>query len=97
MDRSKVILTDSGGVQEEAPSLGKPVVVMRAETDRPESVEVGAAQLVGTSAEAIVSSVTKLLTDPGHYASCQVEESPYGDGHAAERIVELMLQQDWAD
>jgi len=95
MDRSTLILTDSGGVQEEAPSLGKPVLVMRQTTERPEAVEAGAARLVGTSVEAIVQGVAALLTDPAQYAACRIERNPYGDGHAAERIVGLMLRQGW--
>jgi len=95
MDRSTLILTDSGGVQEEAPSLRKPVLVMRETTERPEVVEAGAARLVGTSVEAIVKGVRQLLTDPAAYAACQIDESPYGDGRAAQRTVELMLQQGW--
>ena len=95
MDRSTLILTDSGGVQEEAPSLRKPVLVMRETTERPEAVEAGAARLVGTSVEAIVEGVTRLLTDPAQYAACQIDENPYGDGRAAERIVDLMLRQGW--
>ena len=97
MDRSKLILTDSGGVQEEAPSLRKPVVVMRETTERPEAVEAGAARLVGTSVEAIVENVARLLTDPAEYAASQIDHNPYGDGHAAERIVELMLKQGWRE
>ena len=97
MDRSRVILTDSGGVQEEAPSLRKPVVVMRETTERPEAVEAGAARLVGTSVEAIVENVARLLTDPAEYAASQIDRNPYGDGHAAERIVELMLKQGWRE
>jgi UDP-N-acetylglucosamine 2-epimerase len=92
MDRSTLILTDSGGVQEEAPTLRKPVIVMRDTTERPEAMEAGAARLVGTSVERIVDGVDLLLTDPGAYAACQIDHNPYGDGHAAERIVELMLQ-----
>lgn len=95
MDRSTLLLTDSGGVQEEAPSLGKPVLVMRETTERPEAVEAGAAQLVGTDAEAIVAGVARLLTDERAYRGCQIAENPYGDGHAAERIVELMLRRAW--
>jgi len=91
MDRSKLILTDSGGVQEEAPSLRKPVLVMRRTTERPEAVEAGAARLVGTETHSIVEGVTRLLSDPAAYAACQIDRNPYGDGHAAERIVELML------
>jgi UDP-N-acetylglucosamine 2-epimerase (non-hydrolysing) len=91
MDRSTVILTDSGGVQEEAPSLGRPVVVMRQTTERPEAVETGAARLTGTSPRAIVDAVSTLLTDPAAYAACQLQRNPYGDGQAAPRIVDLML------
>jgi UDP-N-acetylglucosamine 2-epimerase (non-hydrolysing) len=96
MHRSTLILTDSGGVQEEAPSLQKPVLVMRDTTERPEAVEAGAAKLVGTSVERIVSAATELLTDPAAYAACQISNNPYGDGHAAERIVDLMLEQGWS-
>ncbi len=95
MDRSRLILTDSGGVQEEAPSLKKPVLVMRETTERPEAVDAGAARLVGTSVDAIVEGVGRLLTDPAAYAACQIAENPYGDGRAAERIVKLMLTRGW--
>jgi UDP-N-acetylglucosamine 2-epimerase len=91
MDRSTVILTDSGGVQEEAPSLGRPVVVMRETTERPEAVEAGAVRLAGTSPAAIVEAVSTLLTDPAAYAACLLARNPYGDGQAARRIVHLML------
>jgi UDP-N-acetylglucosamine 2-epimerase (non-hydrolysing) len=96
MDRSTVILSDSGGVQEEAPSLRKPVLVMRDTTERPEAVEAGAVELVGTSHEKIVDRVTRLLTDSREYARRQIDRNPYGDGHSAQRIVELMIQQGWA-
>lgn len=96
MERSHLILTDSGGVQEEAPTLRKPVLVMRDTTERPEAVEAGAARLVGTSPEAIVAAATSLLTDDRQYAACQIDHNPYGDGRAAARIVEWMLEQDWA-
>ncbi len=96
MDRATLILTDSGGVQEEAPSLRKPVLVMREMTERPEAVEAGAARLVGTSVEAITQGASRLLEDPAQYAACLIENNPYGDGRAAERIVELMLRQGWA-
>jgi len=95
MDRATLIMTDSGGVQEEAPSLGKPVLVMRQTSERPEAVEAGAAQLVGTSVETIVAAAARLLTNPDEYAARQIDHNPYGDGHAAERIVELMLQRQW--
>jgi UDP-N-acetylglucosamine 2-epimerase (non-hydrolysing) len=92
MDRSKLILTDSGGVQEEAPSLARPVLVMRDTTERPEGVRSGAVELVGTSVERIVESVALLLTDQAQYRRRQIEQSPYGDGKAAERIVSLLLE-----
>jgi len=95
MDRSTVILSDSGGVQEEAPSLRKPVLVMRETTERPEALDAGAVELVGTDRDRIVSRVSTLLTDADEYARHQIDENPYGDGQACPRIVELMLQQDW--
>jgi UDP-N-acetylglucosamine 2-epimerase (non-hydrolysing) len=95
MDRSTVILTDSGGVQEEAPSLKKPILVMRDTTERPEAMEAGAVELVGTSRERIIDRVSILLEDPVEYAQHQIDENPYGDGMAAERIVNLMLKQEW--
>ncbi len=85
MDRATLILTDSGGVQEEAPSLGKPVLVMREKTERPEGVHQGVVRLVGTDRDAIVSSVSEVLDAPSAWPACS--ENPYGDGHAAERIV----------
>jgi UDP-N-acetylglucosamine 2-epimerase (non-hydrolysing) len=95
MDRSTVILTDSGGVQEEAPSLRKPILVMRETTERPEALDAGAVELVGTSVERIVASLTRLLTDPQEYARRQLDQNPYGDGQAAGRIVDIMLKQGW--
>ncbi|MEX2121731.1 MAG: UDP-N-acetylglucosamine 2-epimerase (non-hydrolyzing) [Pirellulales bacterium] len=97
MDRSHLILTDSGGIQEEAPSLGKPVLVTRDTTERPEAVEAGAVELVGTDVERIVSRTTLLLTDREAYAQRRIDVNPYGDGQAARRIVELMLGQGWGD
>jgi UDP-N-acetylglucosamine 2-epimerase (non-hydrolysing) len=91
MGRSELILTDSGGVQEEAPSLRKPLLVMRESTERPEAVACGAARLVGTSIQRILEETSRLLTDPAEYAACQTDRNPYGDGHAAERIVDLIL------
>lgn len=88
MQRADVILTDSGGVQEEAPSLGKPVLVMRAVTERPEAIAAGTVRLVGTSEDVIDASVTELLDDAAH---CRTRrDNPYGDGHAAERIVAVL-------
>ena len=86
MKRCHLILTDSGGIQEEAPALGKPVLVMREVTERPEAVQTGAAKLVGTSRETIVTEAERLLNDPAAYAAMARPVSPYGDGHAAERI-----------
>jgi UDP-N-acetylglucosamine 2-epimerase (non-hydrolysing) len=85
MNRATVILTDSGGVQEEGPSLGKPVLVMRDTTERPEAVEAGTVKLVGTDEDLIVSMTGRLLTDSAAYASMANAVNPYGDGRAAER------------
>jgi len=90
MSRCRLVLTDSGGVQEEAPSLGKPVLVMRATTERPEGVEAGTARLVGTTETRIVSETERLLRDPAAYAAMATAHNPYGDGHAAERIAETL-------
>lgn len=87
MMKSHIILTDSGGIQEEAPSLGKPVLVMRDTTERPEAVEAGTAKLVGAKAANIVSAATELLDKPGAYAAMSNQSNPYGDGQAASRIV----------
>jgi len=94
-DRSKLIVTDSGGIQEEAPTLRKPVLVTRQLTERPEAVEAGAAELVGTAPERIIERVAALLTDDAEYARRQVDANPYGDGRSAPRIVELMLSRGW--
>jgi len=88
MRRAEIILTDSGGIQEEAPSLGKPVLVMRETTERPEGVEAGVARLVGTDVRCIVETVSRLLTDRTAYAAMATPMNPYGDGHAAQRIAE---------
>jgi UDP-N-acetylglucosamine 2-epimerase (non-hydrolysing) len=95
MDRSTLILTDSGGVQEEAPSLRKPVLVMRETTERPEAVEAGGVELVGTDVFRIVDRTSRLLTDRAAYTLHQIGRNPYGDGRAAARIVSLMLHQGW--
>ncbi len=87
MDRAQVILTDSGGVQEEGPSLGKPVLVMRENTERPEAVHAGTVRLVGTSELAIVDGVAELIDDPAAYARMARAVNPYGDGRAGERTV----------
>src|SRR5690606_32218728 len=88
-----IVLTDSGGVQEEAPALGKPVLVMREVTERPEAVEQGVARLVGTDCERIVSETARLLDDGNLYARMSKGGSPYGDGKAAERISRHL--RDW--
>jgi UDP-N-acetylglucosamine 2-epimerase (non-hydrolysing) len=88
MARCRLVLTDSGGVQEEAPSLGKPVLVMRDTTERPEGVAAGTAILTGPNAPAIVQHAMRLLTDDAAYRSMAAARNPYGDGYAAERIVE---------
>lgn len=87
MDRANVILTDSGGIQEEAPSLGKPVLVMRDTTERPEAVSAGTVKLVGTDVEKIVSNLNELLTDESAYQAMSYAHNPYGDGKACERIL----------
>lgn len=87
MNASDIVLTDSGGIQEEAPSLAKPVLVMRENTERPEAVDAGTVELVGTERDRIVSAVSKLLDDSDHYASMAQAVNPYGDGKAAQRSV----------
>jgi len=89
---SRLILTDSGGVQEEAPSLGKPVLVMRDTTERPEGVAAGTVKLVGANTERIVSEATSLLTDETAYEAMASVANPYGDGRAADRIVQRIVQ-----
>jgi UDP-N-acetylglucosamine 2-epimerase (non-hydrolysing) len=91
MDRSCVILTDSGGVQEEAPSLGKPVLVMRDTTERQEAVDAGVVKLVGTQVQAIVDGVSQLLDDPETYRAMTRGSNPYGDGRASERIANALM------
>jgi UDP-N-acetylglucosamine 2-epimerase (non-hydrolysing) len=87
MSQSQLLLTDSGGVQEEAPSLGKPVLVMRDTTERPEGLDAGTVKLVGANMHRIVDEVSRLLTDERAYRQMAEAKNPYGDGHAAERIV----------
>jgi UDP-N-acetylglucosamine 2-epimerase (non-hydrolysing) len=90
MEQSTLVLTDSGGIQEEAPGLGKPVLVMRDTTERPEAVDAGTVKLVGTNYHLIVSEVSRLLDDETYYNSMAQANNPYGDGLACERIVELI-------
>ena len=92
MEKSRLILTDSGGIQEEAPSLGKPVLVMRDTTERPEALEAGTVRLVGTDYGRIVSEASRLLSDGSYYYSMSTKINPYGDGRACERIVEKMFE-----
>ncbi len=88
--RCYLLLTDSGGLQEEAPSLGKPVLVLRKTTERPEAIEAGTAKLVGTNSNEIVAAASELLSDAGTYEAMATAINPFGDGHAAERIVEIV-------
>jgi UDP-N-acetylglucosamine 2-epimerase (non-hydrolysing) len=92
LDRCYLVLTDSGGIQEEAPSLGKPVVVMRETTERPEAVEAGTAILAGNSKAMIIDSVSRLLDDQPWYQSMSQAINPYGDGHAARRIADIVVR-----
>ena len=91
MARSAIILTDSGGIQEEAPSLGKPVLVLRDTTERPEAVASGTVKLVGTDEDKVYNTAYKLLTDEEAYREMAESINPYGDGHASERIVQAIL------
>lgn len=93
MNRSHIIITDSGGVQEEAPSLGKPVLVMRDTTERPEALDAGTVKLVGTSREAIVRETLNLLQNPADYVRMSQAHNPYGDGKAVGRIIEAVLNK----
>lgn len=93
MDRCHLIITDSGGIQEEAPSMGKPVLVTRRVTERPEAMDAGLARLVGTDRRRIVEQASLLLTDPTAYAAMTTEVNPYGDGRAAERIVDILAAE----
>jgi UDP-N-acetylglucosamine 2-epimerase (non-hydrolysing) len=91
--RSYLVLTDSGGIQEEAPSLGKPVLVLRDTTERPEGIEAGTLRLVGTSEEAIYREFNILLDDQRAYDAMAQASNPYGDGHASERIADILQNQ----
>lgn len=88
--KSHLILTDSGGIQEEAPSLGKPVLVMRDTTERPEGIEAGTLKLVGTEEEMIYQNFTELLDNEVAYNTMAYATNPYGDGHACERIADIL-------
>lgn len=92
MSKAFLILTDSGGIQEEAPSLGKPVLVMRENTERPEGVAAGTLKLVGTSEETIYNEFSKLLSDSHEYTKMSKASNPYGDGHSSARIAEILLR-----
>ena len=93
MQDARFVLTDSGGIQEEAPALGKPVLVLREVTERPEAVELGVAKLVGTDTGVIVAECRRLLTDSAYYEAMARGGSPYGDGRAAERIARILREQ----
>jgi UDP-N-acetylglucosamine 2-epimerase (non-hydrolysing) len=90
LKHSYVILTDSGGIQEEAPSLGKPVLVMRDVTERPEAVDAGTIELVGANKERIVAGVSRLLENEAHYSKMSHSHNPYGDGKACDRILAVL-------
>jgi UDP-N-acetylglucosamine 2-epimerase len=93
MQRAHIIVTDSGGIQEEAPGLGKPVLVTRDTTERPEAVEAGTARLIGTSSEALVAAVTELLDQPARYAAMAQAKNPFGDGKSAPRIIARLIKE----
>jgi len=92
MNQAYVLLTDSGGIQEEAPSLGKPVLVMRDTTERPEAVEAGTVKLVGTSVEKIFSELSELLSNEQAYEQMSFAHNPYGDGKACSRICDVLAK-----
>ena len=95
LTRADLVLSDSGGIQEEAPSLGKPVLVLRENTERPEAIEAGTARLVGTDSDTIVSESERLLEDPAAYEDMARRANPYGDGRAAERVLEALRAMNW--
>ena len=92
MEKSFIVLTDSGGIQEEAPGLGKPVLVMRSTTERPEALTAGTVKLVGTDYDAIVGNVSELVDNPNAYAMMSKAVNPYGDGNACLRIVNFLKE-----
>ena len=91
MEKSTIVLTDSGGIQEEAPGLGKPVLVMRDTTERPEALDAGTVKLVGTDYNKIVNEVSSLLDNQEYYDKMSRAVNPYGDGYASERIIKFLL------
>lgn len=93
MRRAYMLITDSGGIQEEAPSLGKPVLVLRQKTERPEAVEAGTVKLVGTDEDRIVRETSRLLDDRAEYKRMTRIHNPYGDGHACPRIADILAAQ----
>jgi UDP-N-acetylglucosamine 2-epimerase (non-hydrolysing) len=93
MRRCALVLTDSGGIQEEAPAMHKPVLILRTVTERPEVIESGFGKLVGTDRDAIVDETTRILGDAAIYRSMTSGENPFGDGHAAERIVNIVEER----
>ena len=93
MNKSEIILTDSGGIQEEAPSLGKPVLVMRDATERPEAVDAGTVLLVGTDIDLIANKVNMLLNDNHKYKKMSMAHNPYGDGSSCQRIVDHIISK----
>lgn len=93
LSRSYLILTDSGGIQEEAPSLGKPVLVMRDTTERPEGIAAGTLKLVGTEEKTIYNEFSRLLSDREEYDAMSKASNPYGDGHACERIADVLEEK----
>jgi UDP-N-acetylglucosamine 2-epimerase (non-hydrolysing) len=92
MGKAHFILTDSGGIQEEAPSLNKPLLILRNKTERPEVVNAGGAKIVGTSKEMIIHEVTRLIEDDEYYKSMSNIRNPYGDGTAAKTIVKILQE-----
>ena len=96
MEKSTIVLTDSGGIQEEAPGLGKPVLVMRDTTERPEALESGTVHLVGTNHDLIIDEVSTLLDDPMAYETMSKAVNPYGDGKACQRIARILNGEDVA-
>ena len=92
MQRCTLLLTDSGGLQEEAPGLGKPVLVLRETTERPEAIAAGTAKLVGTNPDAIAAAAIELLTSPPAYDAMAKAVNPFGDGQASQRIVQIVRQ-----